>query len=41
VPLAHELGAHHYIDNAAEDPAAALQISLYHERASGQRLGTK
>jgi D-arabinose 1-dehydrogenase-like Zn-dependent alcohol dehydrogenase len=25
VPLAHELGAHHYIDNAAEDPAAALQ----------------
>jgi len=25
VPLAHQLGAHHYIDNAAEDPAAALQ----------------
>ncbi len=23
--LAHQLGAHHYIDNAAEDPAAALQ----------------
>ena len=23
-PLAHQLGAHHYIDNAAEDPAAAL-----------------
>ena len=22
--LAHQLGAHHYIDNAAEDPAAAL-----------------
>ena len=25
VPLARQLGAHHYIDNAAEDPAAALQ----------------
>jgi D-arabinose 1-dehydrogenase-like Zn-dependent alcohol dehydrogenase len=25
VPLAHQLGAHHYIDNALEDPAAALQ----------------
>lgn len=24
-PLARQLGAHHYIDNAAEDPAAALQ----------------
>ncbi|HTV46037.1 MAG TPA: zinc-binding dehydrogenase [Stellaceae bacterium] len=24
-PLAQRLGAHHYIDNAAEDPAAALQ----------------
>jgi D-arabinose 1-dehydrogenase-like Zn-dependent alcohol dehydrogenase len=24
-PLAHELGAHHYIDSQAEDPAAALQ----------------
>lgn len=24
-PLAHELGAHHYIDSAAEDAAAALQ----------------
>jgi D-arabinose 1-dehydrogenase-like Zn-dependent alcohol dehydrogenase len=24
-PLASQLGAHHYIDNAAEDPAAALQ----------------
>jgi D-arabinose 1-dehydrogenase-like Zn-dependent alcohol dehydrogenase len=24
-PLAQELGAHHYIDSAAEDPAAALQ----------------
>jgi D-arabinose 1-dehydrogenase-like Zn-dependent alcohol dehydrogenase len=24
-PLAKELGAHHYIDNQAEDPAAALQ----------------
>ena len=23
-PLAHRLGAHHYIDNTAEDPAAAL-----------------
>jgi D-arabinose 1-dehydrogenase-like Zn-dependent alcohol dehydrogenase len=23
-PLAHQLGAHHYIDNTAEDPAAAL-----------------
>jgi D-arabinose 1-dehydrogenase-like Zn-dependent alcohol dehydrogenase len=25
VPLARQLGAYHYIDNAAEDPAAALQ----------------
>jgi D-arabinose 1-dehydrogenase-like Zn-dependent alcohol dehydrogenase len=25
LPLARQLGAHHYIDNAAEDPAAALQ----------------
>jgi D-arabinose 1-dehydrogenase-like Zn-dependent alcohol dehydrogenase len=25
VPLARQLGAHHYIDNAVEDPAAALQ----------------
>jgi D-arabinose 1-dehydrogenase-like Zn-dependent alcohol dehydrogenase len=25
VPLARQLGAHHYIDNATEDPAAALQ----------------
>jgi D-arabinose 1-dehydrogenase-like Zn-dependent alcohol dehydrogenase len=25
VPLAHQLGAYRYIDNAAEDPAAALQ----------------
>jgi D-arabinose 1-dehydrogenase-like Zn-dependent alcohol dehydrogenase len=25
VPLAHQLGAHHYIDNGVEDPAAALQ----------------
>jgi D-arabinose 1-dehydrogenase-like Zn-dependent alcohol dehydrogenase len=25
VPLAHQLGAHHYIDNAVEDPAVALQ----------------
>jgi D-arabinose 1-dehydrogenase-like Zn-dependent alcohol dehydrogenase len=24
-PLAHQLGAHHYIDSQAEDPAAALQ----------------
>jgi D-arabinose 1-dehydrogenase-like Zn-dependent alcohol dehydrogenase len=24
-PLAHQLGAHHYIDSRAEDPAAALQ----------------
>src|SRR5271163_1510286 len=24
-PLARQLGAHHYIDNAAEDPSAALQ----------------
>ena len=24
-PLARELGAHHYIDSQAEDPAAALQ----------------
>ena len=24
-PLAHRLGAHHYIDNAVEDPAAALR----------------
>jgi NADPH:quinone reductase-like Zn-dependent oxidoreductase len=25
VPLAHQLGAHQYIDNATEDPAATLQ----------------
>jgi len=25
VPLVQQLGAHHYIDNAVEDPAAALQ----------------